>query len=168
MTVLIVTEVFKPLCRVLKKKKKWIWCPVRFGAFPSFKRPTCAFEVSFFRDKNRLENIGTCFLLNLHREHRASYAPQIFMRLAFVLTHSDFEIFHSSLAMIRYDLLNIRGFPCSKDDCDRLISNHVAMCTEEVNLLNGINVYVLQVTRPWLRLVVCLLSSPTLKKKSSE
>ena len=56
-----------------------------------------------------------------------------------------------------YDLLNIRGFPCSKDDCDRLISNHVAMCTEEVNLLNGINVYVLQVTRTWLRLVVCLL-----------
>ena len=103
MTVLIVTEVFKPLYRVLKKKKNWIWCLIRFGAFPSFKRPTCAFEVSFFRDKNRLENIGTCFLLNLHREHRASYAPQIFMRLAFLLAHLDFEIFQSSLAkMIRF------------------------------------------------------------------
>ena len=103
MTVPIVTEVFKPLYRVLKKKKNWIWCPIRFGAFPSFKRPTCAFEVSFFRDKNRLENIGRCFLLNLHREHRASYAPQIFMRLAFLLTHLDFEIFQSSLAkMIRF------------------------------------------------------------------
>ena len=100
MTVLIVTEVFKPLYRVLKKKKKWIWCPVRFGAFPSFKRPTCAFEVSFFRDKNLLENIGTFFLLNLYREHRASYAPLIFMRLAFLLTHLDFEIFQSSLAKI--------------------------------------------------------------------